>query len=338
MVPKGMRMKMILLLIIMTPGIPEYLTGSSPFNRLFYDPFGFLMGLGLNIGLYSTGALLIREFTLKYNKGWGTVLLLGCAYGIMEEGISVHTFFQVSGQPVGLLAIYGRFAGVNWVWALGLTFFHAIFSIALPLLFLSIAYPKYSRERLLGRRGSVTVLSLYLLDVLVLNLLLKAVSTRVFPTSGDFIFFLILSSVIVVIAYIVPGDILAPRGMASGGTKKFYLLGMIVFTLYTVYAFVPVGPGGSARIPPLLDMVLYTFAYLMIMVLIIHYMPRKSNDRQKLGLAVGLMVPLLVWAGLMELSGAIPLIAVVAVIAIALMFKLRSMVKSRIMQPDVAPS
>lgn len=320
---------MILLLIIMTPGIPEYLTGSSPFTVLFYNPAGFLLSLGLNIGLYSTGALLIREFTLKYNKGWGSILLLGCAYGIMEEGISVHTFFQTSGNPVGLLGIYGRFAGVNWVWALGLTFFHAVFSIGLPLLFLSIAYPQFSRERLLGRRGSITVLALYVLDVVFLNILLETASPGAFPAAVYFVFFLIISTFLVVIAYRIPGDIISAGEKAGTGTVKFYLIGILVFSLYTVYAFLPVRPDGSGRINPFLDMALFTLGYLAIMFLIIHYMPFKQNDRHRMALAIGLLIPLLAWAELMELSGSVPLISAVVIFAIIFLLKLRSMVKGR---------
>lgn len=328
--PKGMRMKMILLLIVMSPGIPEYLTGSSPFNRLFYDPVGFIFSLGLNIALYSTGALLIREFAIRYRKGWGSILALGCAYGIMEEGVSVHTFVQASGSPVGLLAIYGRFAGINWVWALGLTFFHAVFSIGLPLLLLSLAYPQYSREPLLGRKSASTVLSIYLLDVIFLNILLLSVSSRTFPTAGDFILFLLVSIILVVIAFKFPRKMLSPRGKPGSGTKKFYILGMLVFATYTLFAFVPVKADGTGRIPPVIDMILFAASYILYMFLIVRYMPEKSNERHRYALAFGLLIPLLAWAELMEISGMIRLISFVTIFAVIFMLKLRSMIKSRV--------
>ncbi|MDS0257627.1 hypothetical protein ApAK_08120 [Thermoplasmatales archaeon AK] len=182
--PKGIRGRMILILMIMTPGIPEYLTGSSKLDAIFQDPSFFFIGLFLNIGLYTTGALLIREFSIRFNKGWLSVLILGVAYGIIEEGISVHTFLLTSGSPVGILGSYGRFAGIDWMWALFISSFHSIFSIGLPLLLLSIAYPRYSRLSLLGRRGTTAVISLFFLDVIVANLLVKGIPGRPFYGSG----------------------------------------------------------------------------------------------------------------------------------------------------------
>ncbi len=329
MVPKGKRLKMILLLMVMTPGIPEYLTGSTPFYKLVFDFPAFLLGLSLNLGLYSTGALLIREFGVRFRKGWASILILGCAYGIMEEGISVHTFFQASGEPVGLLAVYGRYAGVNWIWALGLTFFHAIFSIALPLVLLSLAYPEHSKEPLLGRKGAATVLCIYASDVILLNLILQAVQGKSVPSAGEYLFFLILSALLVVSAYYVPGHLLSPRGESRKGTNKFYLLGLLVFPLYTLYAYFPVRADGTGRIPPILDMTLFVAGYAAIMVMISRYMPPESNDREKAALAYGLVTPLLVWAELMELIGMGPMITVVTVIALVFLLKLRSMVGQR---------
>ena len=56
---------MILLLIIMTPGIPEYMTGSSNVGYLLFNTPMFFLGLAFNIGLYSCGALLIRALTVN---------------------------------------------------------------------------------------------------------------------------------------------------------------------------------------------------------------------------------------------------------------------------------
>lgn len=329
MVPKGKRGKMILLLMIMTPGIPEYLTGSSSFYSLFTNFPNFVLGLLLNAGLYTTGALLIREFMVRFNKGWISVLILGCAYGIMEEGIAVHTFFEVSGQPVGLLAIYGRYAGVNWVWALGLTFFHAVFSIFLPLLLLSLAYPEHSNEPLLGKRGISAVLFIYALDVLILNLLLLNSPGRPVPTLLDYLFFLAISSILVLLSYKIKSNFPKLRGRAGKGAKKFYMLGLLVFLLYSLYAFFPVRNNGTYVIPPVLDMLFLVAVYSLILFATARSMPGESNEKEKLYLAIGLITPLLGWSVLMEMIGLTPLIMVVTAIAIVFLYKLKKMMKSR---------
>ena len=89
------KVKFVLALAIATPGIPEYLSGSWNLSLLFSHPVNFLAFLLFNLGLYTSGAILIREFAARFNKGWFSIFLMGCAYGIVEEAIALHTFFQV---------------------------------------------------------------------------------------------------------------------------------------------------------------------------------------------------------------------------------------------------
>ncbi len=107
----GERRGPVFALLLLAPSIPELLTGSTPVSRLVTDPVGFAVSFALDVGLYGTGALLIREVCVAYRRGWASILLLGGAYGIAEEGFAVHTFFQRSGAPVGLLGSYGHAFG-----------------------------------------------------------------------------------------------------------------------------------------------------------------------------------------------------------------------------------
>lgn len=323
LVPKGTRRKMILLLMIMTPGIPEYLTGSSPVTLLILDLPSFLLGLVMNLGLYSTGALLIREFMVKFGKGWASVLALGGAYGIMEEGVSVHTFFQASGSPVGILSVYGRYAGVNWVWALGLTVFHAVFSILLPILLLSVAYPSRSRERLLGRKGTVAVFSMYMTTVVFLNLLLNNSRPDSIPTIPDYIVFSALSIAFLAIGYILPPSFLSHGNRSHTGVRKFFLLGLVAFPLYTVYALIVPSVAGKGIISPLIDMAFYILANMLLLIAIVRSMPVSGNRSHKLALSAGLVAPLLAWAEVMEISGSIRFITIAVAIGVYMLYRLR---------------
>ncbi len=321
------RRKMILLLIIMTPGIPEYLTGSSRVGDLVFNTPSFFLGLALNMGLYSCGALLIREFVVRFHKGWGSTLLLGCAYGIVEEGISVHTFVQVSGNPVGLLGIYGRFGGINWVWSTGLTVFHSVFSIGLPLLLLTIAFPMQSVKPLLRKRGIFTVGLLYFLTIIVLNLVLYRSGSRAMPTGFDYLLFSAFSLFLVVLAYKYPAGRRQLRKQKESRPRRFYFLGVIVFPLYAMFAFLPVKSDGTGRISPVLDIILFLGAMLAVAYAISLSMPSENNLKHKLMLAAGLITPLLVWAELMELIGTAPLITAAAVMALLFLLRLRNSVR-----------
>jgi hypothetical protein len=124
-----------IVLVLASITYAEFLTGSTVVLSALIDPVSLLFLLGL----YGAGVLLVREASVRWSKGWPTVLLLGAAYGIAEEGIGTKTFFGPAG--VGYLAIYGHWLGVNWVWAVELALFHAIFSIALPIATVALLFP-----------------------------------------------------------------------------------------------------------------------------------------------------------------------------------------------------
>jgi hypothetical protein len=154
-----------LVLYFMTPAIGELLSGSaSPFE--FFNPFGLL----ILPALYGSGAIRVRAIAFHWEKRWPTILVLGLAYGIVEEGLMVISFFDPAWPDLGLLGVYGRWAGVNWVWCLFLTIYHAVFSIAIPIFLVELLFPERRDERWVGRRGMI-VLSPLLLAVVLFGFL-----------------------------------------------------------------------------------------------------------------------------------------------------------------------
>ncbi len=141
-------------LLLLSPGIPEYISGSSPTNAIVLNPAMFGFQLAANLGLYGPGVLLVREAMVRWNKGWATVLLLGAAYGILEEGVALSTLFNPNANPVGKLGVYGHWLGVNWVWVAGILPVHMIFSISLPIIAPGAGRARRTRGKsLLSRRG-----------------------------------------------------------------------------------------------------------------------------------------------------------------------------------------
>ncbi len=138
---KKIKIPSALTLWIVAPIFGELFSGSSPLNE-YINPVTFLT-LGL---LYGSGAIICRELVIRWNKGWVSLLLLGFAYGIYEEGLLVQSFFDPAWMDLGVLATYGRVAGVNWVWTEHLTIFHALISILASVAFVEILYPQRRRE------------------------------------------------------------------------------------------------------------------------------------------------------------------------------------------------
>jgi hypothetical protein len=131
----------ILSLFLLAPVCGELLSGSAP-PMEFFNPTAFL----IMTALYGSGAVLIRDVVRRWKKGWLAIFLLGMAYGIYEEGIVVRSFFDPTWHDLELLARYGRFAGVNWIWSLCLTLFHATVSILLPILIVELFFPAIRKK------------------------------------------------------------------------------------------------------------------------------------------------------------------------------------------------
>ena len=150
-----------LTLFFLAPMFAELLSGSAPPVE-FFNPFGLLVLLAL----YGSGAVLIRELSVRWGKGWLTIFVLGAAYGIVEEGLMIKSFFDPNWMDLGLLGSYGRWAGINWVWSLQLTIFHAVFSIAVPILLVELLFPSRRNKPWIRRRGMIGLWFLLLTDVL----------------------------------------------------------------------------------------------------------------------------------------------------------------------------
>lgn len=165
-----------LVLFFLSPMTAELLSGSSPPTE-FFRPFSLLL-LGL---LYGSGAILIRELVLRWRKGWPSIFVLGAAYGILEEGLMVKSFFDPQWMDLGPLGVYGRWAGVNWVWSLGLTIFHTVWSICIPILLVTLMYPHRAHGPWVGRRTFRALVGLLLADVVFGFLALTTYRPPVIP-------------------------------------------------------------------------------------------------------------------------------------------------------------
>jgi len=153
--------KAILFLIFFAPFVGEGLSTSTPVYE-WLNPLVII----LLVFLYGFGALIIRELLIRWGKGsegWLTLLLLGAAYGIIEEGLYLMTFFNPNWQDIGILGYYGRFIGVNWVWVVQLTIFHMIYSITIPVVLTHIAFPGVKEESWLSKKALIFVIIIFIL-------------------------------------------------------------------------------------------------------------------------------------------------------------------------------
>lgn len=277
----------VLALLLLAPTIPELLTGSTAVAPLVTNPPAFAIGFAGIVGLYGTGALLIREFAAAYRKGWASILLLGAAYGIAEEGFAVHTFFETTGSPVGALGSYGHLWGVNWLWALGLTVFHATYSIALPILLVQLWFPKVKEARWIDRGLIALLAGVYLFVVVFFSVLVGHG-----PTPASLVFFLGVVALLLGLAAWVPADLLSVRpGPSSIGRLGLVLAGTLEFdawVLVIVFA-------ASRAISAVIAGALVVGANLGAVALILRRVGAADLDRSKFRFAVGMFAVLFAW-------------------------------------------
>ena len=191
-----------LFLFFLAPTIGELLSGSAPPVE-FFNPFALL----ILSALYGSGAVLARELALRWNRRWPTILTLGLAYGIVEEGLMVKSFFDPSWMDLGILGTYGRFAGVNWVWSVSLTLYHATVSIAIPILLTELIYTDRRDEHWTSRRGLIGLS--FLLAVVVLFGALAMTPYR--PPFVPYLFAIIATVVLYILARRMPQRFASPE-------------------------------------------------------------------------------------------------------------------------------
>ncbi len=298
----------LLLLLVLTPGIPEYLSGSSALNGIILNPVWFVLGMAANLGLYGPGVLLIREAKIRWKKGWATVLLLGAAYGILEEGVALSTLFNSRAGPVSQLGFYGHWLGVNWIWVAGIISVHMIFSISLPILLLGLAIPETNGKSLLKTSRSIkTAFGILSLDVSLLFLLIYFgehfwMGAPVFLASFGAI------AILVYLARKVPANALTPKN--SYPTESFLwtgVAGVMFYPSVLLAEFFPIG----LKLPAAIDFPLVILVQLLYLSLVLRIIGRSNNERNLTAFAAGLIVPIALFGVISEIKLPLSLAAVI---------------------------
>jgi hypothetical protein len=206
-----------LALFLLSPVIGELLSGSAP-PAEFFTVFGFtVMSL-----LYGGGAVLARELKIRWKKGVGSLLLIGAAYGIIEEGVMVASFQNPNWMDLGVLGSFGRWMGINWVWTVELTIYHAIVSITVPVMLVELVYPLRKDQPWLSGRWRQLVPLLFLGDVGI-GFFLFSEFTGYTPSVLQYLFFIVLSVVFLGFAYLLPSDWVR-RGKQAMRSPRYYFM------------------------------------------------------------------------------------------------------------------
>jgi hypothetical protein len=290
---------------LLSPGIVEYLSGSSQLAGLVVVPPLFFLFLAANLGLYVPGVLLIREARNRWRGGWGTVLLLGCAYAIVEEGLALSTLFNPHAGVVGGLGFYGHFLGVSWVWLVGVVAIHVVYSISLPILLLDLALPARRATAILSRRGIVTTVGILAATTLGL-MAITAYAVHFFLGVPLVLGSLAAVAALVLLAYRLPaGTVVPARALPTAPPYAFALLGLSFWVGIILFQALL----GTLAIPAAVTTVGLVLVLLGYLFVFLRTIGERENQRHRIALAAGLVAPLMFVGAIVQLHAPVVLVA-----------------------------
>lgn len=147
-------------LFFLAPLVAEFLLGNLPITLL-----AALVALA---PMYGGGALLIREVTRRAGRGVPTMLVMGVAYGLLEEGIATQSLFNPHYVGLDLLAPgYVPWLGIGVPWTLFVLTLHAVGSTTVPIVMAELCTPARRTTPWLGRAGLVVTAVLFVLGIAV---------------------------------------------------------------------------------------------------------------------------------------------------------------------------
>jgi hypothetical protein len=143
--------------MILAPIFGEYLLGNLKFSELIYLPF--------LIPLYGAGALLIRELARRAGRGSMTMLILGIAYGLFEEGVvdqMLFNRFYFAGQDQ-ISDTFISALGIDAWLALIVLAMHAVWSTYIPIALVEALFPEWGARPWLSTKGMGIIVTLFIL-------------------------------------------------------------------------------------------------------------------------------------------------------------------------------
>jgi len=224
------RLKPALSLVLLAPLIAEYLLGSLSFKQLVLFPIMMLM--------YGAGALFVRELTRRTGRGWPTIILLGLAYGVIEEGLATQSLFNPHYLGLRLLD-YGFVPalGIGAPWTVYVVTLHVVWSVAVPICFVEALFADRRTVPWLQKTGFTVSGIVYLLGVAMVTFGTRQ-KERFIASGAQLAVTAIIAAILIVAAFILfrPGEANSTR---SGPVRWRPLsLGLLAFFAGSVFHLV----------------------------------------------------------------------------------------------------
>lgn len=238
------------------------------------NPFALL----LLSTLYGSGALIVRELAIVWKKGWLSIVLMGLAYGIVEEGLGAQSFTNPLWSGLDDPSAYSRFLGVNWVWAEQIMIYHAMFSISLSILLVGLIFPSENPRRYLSN-GTLSICFI----LIFLNVFIQEAFLFRFWSGYAFYILAIVGVLLlgILARYAPNARRIRLKPAANGwilGLLSFMFTFLFVFAIqYELYKF----------LNPAEDFLFTAFFAFMALFILASILKRQPNIKSRFSLAAG---------------------------------------------------
>jgi hypothetical protein len=324
----------IAVLIFLSPVITELLMGVVHLTNIWL--------LVPEMGVYGFAALLIREAVRRKGRGWGTILLLGMAFAILEECVILQTSLTPQFFPPAFDKNFGWAYGVQWIYLLAMIWYEGVYAIVLPIYLTELLFPEKRASLWLDQRGlTISGIILALASVGVWQLWSRIGLQRYGPSTYQvpplYIFTAVVVIVILVAATLYYHPTTKPLDQRKRNAPEPWLVGLLTFGfglawfIVIALAYLPAATfhGASPVIP-----ITVGILWIMLGLFIVQRFSTAANwqDRHRLALIFGASLASMVGGTLVVLAdGPVDIIGkfVIDLIAIGMFIWFASRVRKR---------
>lgn len=206
--------------------------------------------LPLLLVMYGAGVLLIRELTVRVGGGWPSLVALGVAYELAEDGLGLQA---LNSPDMYGAADWGmRALGINWTYWDSQIGIHVVLSVLLPVMITNMMFPQFRGRAYLRTPGLVVTGALAVVGVVGLRFIIAGTENPDYHLAwGWTVAYLVLIAVLAWVALRVlprrfgpdpaPSTKSAPRpvvvGIVSGYLTMAFLTTLLPLGLGPVLLF-----------------------------------------------------------------------------------------------------
>lgn len=143
--PRPRNRRAALTLVLVAPLVAEVSLGTVPLRQAWVTL--------LYLPIYGAGVLFAREVVRRTRGGYVNLLLIGVAYGLVEEGLALQSL--TSPHLYGAAQWAPRLFGLNTAYAELVLVYHPVFSVVIPVALVELLFAGHGRAPYLRRGGLI---------------------------------------------------------------------------------------------------------------------------------------------------------------------------------------